>query len=77
MSGLGDRKKLNAPTIDKRYENTALVSKTRSIIALGLAMYRLRPPDTEESKKWQYEVKTYNIMVLCSEDYIVEPGSLR
>jgi len=75
LSGLGDRKRLNSPTIDERYKNTGLVAKTRSIISLGLAMYKLRPPG--EGKAWRYEVKTYNIMVLCSEDYIVEPGSLR
>jgi len=76
LSGLGDRKRLNAPTIDDRYKNTALVAKTRSIISLGLSMYRLRPPEAD-SKSWDYDVQTYNIMVLCSEDYIVEPGSLR
>jgi len=79
LSGLGDRKKLNTPSIDERYKHTSLVAKTRSIISLGLAMYKLRPPgeDGMEAKAWHYEVKTYNIMVLCSEDYIVEPGSLR
>ena len=30
LSGLGDRRKLNAPTIDERYKNTSLVAKTRS-----------------------------------------------
>ncbi len=29
LSGLGERKKLNAPTIDERYRNTGLVAKTR------------------------------------------------
>ena len=29
LSGLGDRRKLNAPTIDERYKNTSLVAKTR------------------------------------------------
>jgi hypothetical protein len=33
--------------------------------------------DTEESNHWSYMVQTFNIMVLCGEDYIVEPGSLR
>jgi target of EGR1 protein 1 len=39
LSGLGDRKKLNAPSIDERYLNTCLVAKTRSIIALGLSTF--------------------------------------
>lgn len=77
LSGLGERKKLNAPTIDERYRNTGLVAKTRSIISLGLSTYRLLPNDDEKSHHWSYLVQTFNIMVLCGEDYIVEPGSLR
>eukprot|EP00092_Neocalanus_flemingeri_P021667 GFUD01023504.1.p1 GENE.GFUD01023504.1~~GFUD01023504.1.p1 ORF type:complete len:459 (-),score=150.33 GFUD01023504.1:116-1492(-) len=78
LSGLGDRKKLNAPTIDDRYKNTCLVAKTRSVISLGLSLFRLlpNPPDSSVSH-WTYSVKTYNLLVLCSEDYIVEPASLQ
>jgi len=78
LSGLGDRKKLNAPTIDDRYKNTSLVAKTRSIISLGLSMFKLLPNSTSQSvSHWTYSVKTYNLLVLCSEDYIVEPASLQ
>merc|ERR1719431_2502436 len=78
LSGLGDRKKLNAPTIDDRYKNTSLVAKTRSIISLGLSMFKLLPNSTSQSvAHWTYSVKTYNLLVLCSEDYIVEPASLQ
>jgi len=76
LSGLGDRKKLNAPTIDERYKNTSLVAKTRSVISLGLSTFRLLP-GSEEGKEWSYSVTTYNITLLCQEDYIVEPGSLK
>jgi len=78
LSGLGDRKKLNAPTIDDRYKNTCLVAKTRSIISLGVSMFRLMPNSPSLSvSHWTYSVKTYNLLVLCSEDYIVEPASLQ
>ena len=29
------------------------------------------------SSYWTYSVETYNLLVLCSEDYIVEPASLQ
>jgi len=78
LSGLGDRKKLNAPAIDDRYKNTSLVAKTRSIISLGLSMFKLLPNSTSDTvSHWTYSVKTYNLLVLCSEDYIVEPKSLQ
>jgi len=78
LSGLGDRKKLNAPAIDDRYKNTSLVAKTRSIISLGLSMFKLLPNSSSDTvSHWTYSVKTYNLLVLCSEDYIVEPKSLQ
>jgi len=80
LSGLGDRKKLNAGAIDERYRNTCLVAKTRSIISLGLSMFKLVPKSEENANScssWDYAVKSYNLLVLCSEDYIVEPGSLQ
>jgi len=100
LSGLGNRKKLNASSIDERYVNTCLVAKTRSIIALGISTFHLEnvqkqapeevsnghtngdsvEHDSQEktsTKSWNYRVSTYNLMVLCGEDYIVEPGALK
>jgi len=98
LSGLGNRKKLNASSIDERYVNTCLVAKTRSIISLGISTFHLdnvqkkvpeeesnghKNGDEEDSeeksatKSWNYRVSTYNLMVLCGEDYIVEPGALK
>ena len=76
LSGLGDRKKLNAPSIEDRFKNTGLVAKTRSVISLGVSAFRHLAPG-EGSRSWSYRVATYNILVLCGEDYIVEPASLR
>ena len=28
-------------------------------------------------KQWSFSVQTFNVMLLCSEDYMVEPGALR
>jgi hypothetical protein len=47
--------------------------KVTSFVCLRLLVNE----DTEESNHWSYMVQTFNIMVLCGEDYIVEPGSLR
>ena len=81
LSGLGDRRKLNASQVDERYRNTCLVAKTRSIISLGLSLFRFLPTSTEENSEktssWSYSVTTYNLLVLCSEDYIGEPASLQ
>lgn len=75
LSGLGDRKRLNATSIEERFLNTSKVAKTRSIIALGLSMFSKR--STNDVAKVAYHVQTFNLIALCSEDYIVEPGSLK
>ena len=40
LSGLGDRKNLNNPSIEDRFANASIVTKTRSIIALGLSIFK-------------------------------------
>ena len=69
------------------------VAKTRSLVSLGLSCFKLVPPSdastiaTEESEvktndhtKRQnvtFSVQTFNLMLLCSENYVVEPLSLK
>lgn len=78
LSGLGNRKRLNATDLEERYQNTGNVAKTRSIISLGLSMFKLFKSKGEtEDPDFTFHVQTFNILTLCSEDYIVEPGSLR
>ncbi|ESP01273.1 hypothetical protein LOTGIDRAFT_111715 [Lottia gigantea] len=78
LSGLGDRKVLNAKSIEDRYRGLTAVAKTRSILSLGLSCFKLIPnPDGTSESKWSYHIQTFNIIVLCSEDYIVEPASLK
>jgi len=79
LSGLGNRKRLNATDLDERYENTGNVAKTRSIISMGLSLFKLFKThgDPAENPGFPYHVQTFNILTLCSEDYIVEPASLK
>ena len=73
---MGNRKRLNAPELEERYENTGNVAKTRSIISLGLSMFKLFKSEADNSE-FPFHVQTFNILTLCGEDYIVEPSSLR
>ena len=82
LSGLGNRKRLNVSELDERYHNTSNVAKTRSIISLGLSMFKLfktnQSNDTErEQSEFSFHVQTFNILTLCSDDYIVEPNSVK
>ncbi len=78
LSGLGDRRALGCPCIEERFRNISRVAKTRAIIALGVSCFRLdRTDDVEDDKARRYLVQTFNVIVLCSEDYIVEPGPLK
>ena len=76
LSGLGDRKKLNASSIDERFTNSSMVAQTRSIISLGLSIFKQKTEQESDKLLQLYAVQTYNIVVLCSEDYIIEPGSV-
>ena len=78
LSGLGDRSKLNVTSVDERYENISITAKTRSIIAFGLSCFKRQRKDPSDNKySWNFKVHTFNIMVLCSENYIVEPSALK
>ena len=76
---MGNRRRLNATDLEERYENTGNVAKTRSIISMGLSMFKLFKPDGDpaEHPGFPYHVQTFNILTLCAEDYIVEPASLK
>ena len=81
LSGLGNRKKLSAAPIDDRYISTGVAAKTRSIISLGLSTFR-RADDADadgcdDKAPVSFHVQTFDILAVCSEDYIVEPGSLK
>jgi len=72
LSGLGDRKKLRAQDMTERYDHMARVAMTRSIISLGVSTFK-----QDEADPAAFACKTFNVVVLCQEDYIVEPASLQ
>ena len=76
LSGLGSRKRLNASEIENRFNNTSNVAKTRSIISFGLSMFKYFKNESVESE-FTFHVQTFNILSLCSDDYIVEPASVK
>ena len=76
LSGLGNRKLVNSQAVDERYKNISEVARTRSIISLGLSCFKLEN-DCTQSSNLICQVQTFNLMALCSEDYIVEPSALQ
>ena len=56
---------------------TSIFPDSNFELLIFLMYCRLLPNEEAESNHWSYMVQTFNIMVLCGEDYIVEPGSLR
>ncbi|XP_067677671.1 target of EGR1 protein 1-like isoform X2 [Haliotis asinina] len=91
LSGLGNRKDLNCRAMDDRYRAMADVARTRSVLSLGLSCFKCTNIKTTEVKvkdreptspskaknDWKYLVQTFNILVLCEEDFIVEPITLK
>ncbi|CAL4065745.1 unnamed protein product, partial [Meganyctiphanes norvegica] len=92
LSGLGDRKKLNYPEVDLRYQFSAEITRTHAVISMGLSCFTCRsltnvhvPNKDSESTldsgsrvcSHDYLVQTFNILLLCSDSYIVEPDALK
>jgi len=80
MSGLGSPKKTMTSNLDERYAVISLLAATRSIISLGLACFKCLQEDTEKrnfgENKINYCVAVYNIMLLCSDPYTVDPKAV-
>ena len=76
-------------SLPDRYRNMKDVASTRSILSLGLSCFKLHRTErtnidaTNGSQhqcpieRWFFTVQTFNVMLLCSEDYIVEPAALK
>jgi len=59
------------------------VAQSRAILSLGISCFKLKKTkagnDTknkESEGRLNIRVKTYNIVVLCTENFVVEPASL-
>ncbi|XP_054764335.2 target of EGR1 protein 1-like [Lytechinus pictus] len=87
LSGLGCRRNLMAKSIEDRYKSIAEVAKTRSILSLGLSCFKIQDEEDQNGPADQtaagpgpgpkFLAQTFNILTLCNEDYMVEPGALQ
>ena len=70
--------------MEDRYKYMCEVAHSRAIISLGISCFKLKKPKTksdaknkESEAKLNIRVKTFNIVVLCTENFLVEPASLK
>ncbi|XP_071490969.1 target of EGR1 protein 1-like [Diadema antillarum] len=83
LSGLGCRRNLMAKSIEDRYRFISEVAKTRSILSIGISCFRLLEDQGNENttvnppNQLKFVAQTFNILTLCNEDYMVEPGALQ
>ena len=66
--------------IEDRYVYLREVAQTRAILSLGISCFKLKKPKSKEKEseiKLRIKVHVYNIVVLCAENYLVEPESLK
>lgn len=59
------------------------VAQSRAILSLGISCFKLKKTkagngikNKESEGRLNIRVKTYNIVVLCTENFVVEPASL-
>ena len=66
--------------VEDRYKHMCEMAKSRAILSLGISCFKLKKTKTknnETEKKLKVRVRTYNIVVLSTENFVVEPSSLK
>lgn len=66
-------------SIEDRYKYMCEVAQSRAILSLGISCFKLKKPKgskKESDRKLNTRVNTFNIVVLCTENFVVEPASL-
>ena len=66
--------------IEDRYKYMCEVAQSRAILSLGISCFKLKKTKTknkESEGNLNIRVRTFNIVVLCMENFVVEPASLR
>eukprot|EP00039_Didymoeca_costata_P021064 m.343297 g.343297 ORF g.343297 m.343297 type:complete len:446 (+) comp22659_c0_seq1:224-1561(+) len=74
MSGIGSRKELMEKELTKRYTNMKSIATSRSLLSLGVACFSKAP--AHRGGEGVMEAKVFNITLLSTASYVVEPGSL-
>uniref|UniRef100_T1J7G0 Target of EGR1 protein 1 n=1 Tax=Strigamia maritima TaxID=126957 RepID=T1J7G0_STRMM len=78
LSGIGNRRGINARCVEERYKAICMAAKSRSIISFGISCFQLRHDQRKSEKEsWNYLVQTFNLTALCTDEYVVEPEALQ
>ena len=69
--------------VEDRYKYMCEVAQSRAILSLGISCFKLKKKKMnneteckESGTKLNIRIKTFNIVVLCTENFVVEPMSL-